>query len=55
VDRINSTASPRDMGDSIEQYAPPSNCHSRIARTQSDFYEALYPLGLPDPERHRAG
>jgi hypothetical protein len=21
---------------------------------QSDFYEALYPLGLPDPERHRA-
>jgi hypothetical protein len=30
-----------------QQYTPPS-------RTPSDFYEALAPLGLPDPERHRA-
>jgi len=31
-----------------QQYTP----HSR---TPSDFYEALAPLGLPDPQRHRAG
>jgi hypothetical protein len=43
------------MGDSIEQYAPPSNCHSRITETRSDFYEALAPLGLPaGPEPQRA-
>jgi len=54
VDRINPIPNLRDMRDSVEQYAPPCNCHSRIARARSDFYEALAPLGLPDPERHCA-
>jgi hypothetical protein len=43
------------MSDSIEQYAPLSNRHSRITETPPDFYEALAPLGLPaGPERQRA-
>jgi hypothetical protein len=54
VDRTNTIPNLRDMRDGIVQYAPPSKCHSRIARTPSDFYEAFAPLGLPGPERHRA-
>lgn len=37
------------------QYASFSKLRSRFARTQPDFYEALAPLGLPDPERRCAG
>jgi len=33
---------------------PPSRCRSQSAPTQSESYEALAPLGLPDPEPHRA-
>jgi hypothetical protein len=52
VDRINPL---RDVRDTVKQYAPPFNCHSRITATWLDFYEALAPLGLPGgPERHRA-
>jgi hypothetical protein len=54
VDRTNPIPNLRDIRDSIEQYAPPSDCHSRIARTRSDFYEALAPLGLPGSERQCA-
>jgi hypothetical protein len=33
---------------------PPSKCRSPSAETRSELYEALAPLGLPDPEPHRA-
>jgi hypothetical protein len=32
----------------------PSKCPSHSASTRAGLYEALAPLGLPDPERHRA-
>jgi hypothetical protein len=52
VDRAKPIANLRNVRESMEQYAASSERHSRIARTQSDFYEALSPVGLPGPERH---
>src|SRR5215472_13445582 len=34
-----------------QRYTPTS----RTLSAPSDFYQALAPLGLPDPQRHRAG
>jgi hypothetical protein len=42
----------REVG--VEAFAYLSQRHTLPSRTPSDFYEALAPLGLPDPERRRA-